>query len=179
MLRSFNTKDIVFIAILSAALTLVGVLVMPLVMSYTLFGLRNMASAFFYSIFIIIGLMKIPKVGTLTLIGLFHGSVLLMIAPVMFFTMFLGAVLGEIIMVLIYRDYSKDSARILTSTLYIPMTFPMTLAFTVLIHGKTFGEIVENPFATVVLLFLSLGLSYLGSRVGYKISLELKRAGKL
>ena len=43
--KKFQVKDFVFLAILSAAMTLCGGITMPLVMHTTLFGLRNMAAA--------------------------------------------------------------------------------------------------------------------------------------
>ncbi len=56
--KKFQVKDFVFLAVLSAAMTLCGGITMPLVMHTTVFGLRNMAAAPIYSIFVAIGLMK-------------------------------------------------------------------------------------------------------------------------
>ena len=77
--KKFQVKDFVFLAVLSAAMTLCGGITMPLVMHTTVFGLRNMAAAPIYSIFVAIGLMKVRKPGALTIIGLFSG------APLIFF----------------------------------------------------------------------------------------------
>ena len=78
--KKFQVKDFVFLAVLSAAMTLCGGITMPLVMHTTVFGLRNMAAAPIYSIFVAIGLMKVRKPGALTIIGLFSG------APLIFFS---------------------------------------------------------------------------------------------
>ena len=43
--KKFQVKDFVFLAVLSAAMTLCGGITMPLVMHTTVFGLRNMAAA--------------------------------------------------------------------------------------------------------------------------------------
>ena len=59
--KKFQVKDFVFLAVLSAAMTLCGGITMPLVMHTTVFGLRNMAAAPIYSIFVAIGLMKVRK----------------------------------------------------------------------------------------------------------------------
>ncbi|MGF7142644.1 glucan phosphoethanolaminetransferase (alkaline phosphatase superfamily) [Anaerotaenia torta] len=178
-LQKFTIKDIVFIAILSAALALAGLLVMPLVMSSTLFGLRNMASAILYSILVLIGLMKVRKIGTLTLIGLFHGSVLLMMSPVMFWNMIIGGFVSELITWLIFRSYDKNGAKLLAATLFIPLTIPVTLVFTMLLHGQSIGEILNRPVLSGVLFIATILLSYAGARIGYKIGCELQRAGKL
>ena len=57
--KKFQVKDFVFLAILSAAMTLCGGITMPLVMHTTLFGLRNMAAAPIYALFCAIGMMKV------------------------------------------------------------------------------------------------------------------------
>lgn len=178
-LERFTIKDIIFIAILSAALTLAGLLTMPLVMSVTLFGLRNMTSALVYPIFVILGIMKIKKMGTLTLMGILHGSVLIMMAPVMFWSIFLAALLSELITYLIYRNYEKDKAKILAATLFIPMTLPFTLIFTMLINGKNLGEIIEKPFLSVAVCAVTVVISYLSTKIGEKLGRELQKAGKL
>jgi uncharacterized membrane protein len=59
MVKKFKVKDIVYLAIISAELTIVGMLTMPLVMSITLFGVRNITVAIVYPIFCVIALMKI------------------------------------------------------------------------------------------------------------------------
>lgn len=176
---AFRVKDVVFIAILSAALTLSGLITMPLVMSISLFGIRNMASALLYSLFVMLGLMKVQKPGTLTLIGFLHGSVLLMMAPVMFWSMFIGAFLTECIALLIFKHYDKTQAQIFAATLFIPMTLPMTLIFTMVIHGLSFSEILSQPLLAVLLSVATVALSYIGSKLGAKIGNELKKAGKI
>lgn len=178
-LNRFTVKDIVFIAILSAAITLSGLITMPLVMSVTLFGVRNMASAFLYALFVAIGLLKVRKIGTLTLIGLLHGSVLLMMAPVMFWSMFIGALLTELLTLMLFKSYEKEKAIAFSAVTFIPMTLPFTLIFSMLIHGKTFESLVEKPLLSLGICALTLLLSYLGTALGLKMGKELKKAGKL
>ncbi len=175
----FTVKDVVFIAILSAAITIAGLLTMPLVMSVTLFGVRNMASAFLYTVLIAIGLLKVKKLGTLTLVGLLHGSVLIMMAPVMFWTMFLAGLLTELVVLLVFRNYDHEKAIPFATILFIPMTIPLTLITSSIVHGIPIQEIVEKPMISLVLVFLTLGLSLIGTNVGMKIGKELRKAGKL
>jgi hypothetical protein len=179
MLKKFTVKDISFIAILSAALVLAGLLTMPLVMSNHLFGIRNMVSALLYSLFTMLGLLKVSKMGTLSILGLFHGVVLLMMTPVMFMNMLIGALVSELVVFAIYRSYDTDKAKFLASVLFIPMTFPITLIFTMLIHGKTVSEIMEKPLLAVLFFVASILLSVLGAKIGYMLGRELKKAGKL
>lgn len=178
-LERFTVKDIIFIASIAAALTLGGLLTMPLVMSIDLFALRNMVSAFLYSIFTILGIMKVKKMGTLLIIGLLHSFVLLMIVPVMFFSMFLSAFLAELITFIFFRSYKTDRAKVFATTLFIPMSLPTTLLFTMLIHGKSFNEVIGRPVLSLVICVATVALSYIGSKLGFKMGTELQKAGKL
>ncbi|MDR2109027.1 MAG: hypothetical protein LBP28_06185, partial [Coriobacteriales bacterium] len=74
----FSVGDIVFLAILAAALTIVGALTMPLAMTVTLFGVRNAAAALFYGLFGALALTKVRRPGALVLLALFNGVILLM-----------------------------------------------------------------------------------------------------
>lgn len=103
--KKFQVKDFVFLAILSAAMTLCGGITMPLVMHTTLFGLRNMAAAPIYALFCAVGLMKVRKPGALTVIGLFSGAPLAFFSTVMFFNNLVAAVIAELLMLLFFRGY--------------------------------------------------------------------------
>ena len=109
--KKFQVKDFVFLAVLSAAMTLCGGITMPLVMHTTVFGLRNMAAAPIYSIFVAIGLMKVRKPGALTIIGLFSGAPLIFFSTVMFFNNFVSAIIAELIMLFDFQRLSKESFR--------------------------------------------------------------------
>lgn len=177
--EKFTVKDIIFIAVLSAALTLCGLITMPLVMNIDIFALRNLASAILYSLFCMLGIMKVRKMGTLTLIGLLCGFVVLMMTPVMFWSLFLGALACEIVTFIIFRNYSSDNAKLFAATMYIPFTFPGNLVFAMLIHGKSAGEVYNTPVLSSFLIIATVLLSYIGAKMGQKIGKELQKAGKL
>ena len=120
--KKFQVKDFVFLAVLSAAMTLCGGITMPLVMHTTVFGLRNMAAAPIYSIFVAIGLMKVRKPGALTIIGLFSGAPLIFFSTVMFFNNFVSAIIAELIMLLIFRGYQKKVSVFVTTGIYAVFT---------------------------------------------------------
>ncbi len=178
-LNKFTIKDIIFIAIMAAALVLAGAVVMPLVMSTSLFGLRNMTSAILYSILTMIALMKVQKIGTLTLLGLFHGFVLLMMAPVMFFNMVIGSFVSELITWLIFKNYESNTTKVFASTLFIPMTLPTTFVLTMIIHGQSVNEIIDRPVISLLLCITTVVLSYIGTKIGQKLGRELQKAGKI
>jgi energy-coupling factor transport system substrate-specific component len=177
--QKFTVKDIIFLAILSAALTIASGLTMPLVMTVTLFGVRNLVAAAIYGIFSIIALLKVRKPGALVIVGFFHGAVLLMMAPVMFFNMVIGAIMAELIVLLFFKNYDNDISIILIAGLYIPFTLPTTLIFTMVLNGQSFRQIVGNPLLSGIVCVGTVVLSFVGVKIGLKIGKELQRAGKL
>lgn len=177
--QSYKVKDIIFLAVIAAALTITGVLTMPLVMTVTLFGVRNMAAATFYGIFCVIALMKIPKPGALTLVAFFNGAVLLMMSPVMFLNNMVGALLAELVALLIFKSYNSEKAIVTAAGLFVPMTLPLSIIFSMLINGTTFEQIVEHPEISAFVCTGTILLSFAGAFLGLKISRELKKAGTL
>ena len=119
-LQKFTIKDIVFLAIMAALLFLCTGLAMPL-MAINIFGLRNMATAIFYGIFGVLALMKVPKPGALTLLGLFNAAILLMMSPAMFAATAASAFLAEAIALAIYKNY--DDERKGSAGLFSPQDF--------------------------------------------------------
>lgn len=177
--KKFQVKDFVFLAVLSAAMTLCGGITMPLVMHTTVFGLRNMAAAPIYSIFIAIGLMKVRKPGTLTVIGLFSGAPLIFFSTVMFFNNFISAIFAELIMLLIFRGYEKKSAVFVTTGIYMPFSLPVSVLFSLWLNGQSYEQLIANPKVSVLTSIGTIVLAFVGSAIGMKISAELQKAGKL
>jgi energy-coupling factor transport system substrate-specific component len=178
-LQKYTVKDIVFLAILAAALTITGMITMPLVMAVTLFGVRNAGAALFYGLFGVIALMKVRKPGALLLVGLFNGAILLMMSPVMFINNVIGSLLAEAIALLIFRSYDSDKSIVTAAGLFVPLTLPCSLLFGMILNGKTFAEVVENPVASIFICLAAIVLSFIGAFIGLKIGRELRKAGKL
>ncbi|MDO5696069.1 MAG: MptD family putative ECF transporter S component [Eubacteriales bacterium] len=179
MFKKFTVKDIVFLAIFSAVLLAVGGLVMPLVMFTHIYALRQLVSAPLFALFCIIAIYKVPKPGALSIIGLITGLVLSFMSPIMFFNNFFGAVIAELITLLIFRSYEKPAAPVLAAGLYIPLTLPITLVSTQIMKGKSIAEQINDPMQTVWIVIGTFILSFLGAFIGKKIAKELRKAGKL
>lgn len=178
-LRRFTVRDIVFLAIMAAALTITGMVTMPLVMTVTLFGVRNAAAAIFYGAFGAIALMKVPKPGALLLLGAFNGAVLLMMSPVMFGNNLVGSLLAETVALLIFRGYGSDKAIVVAAGLFVPFTLPLSILFGVLLNGQTLAELVEKPTLSLLFCAAAVALSFAGALIGRKIGGELRKAGKI
>ncbi|MDO4362945.1 MAG: hypothetical protein Q4C99_00320 [Clostridia bacterium] len=177
--KKFEVKDFVFLAVLSAAMTLCGGITMPLVMHTTVFGLRNMAAAPIYSIFVAIGLMKVRKPGALTIIGLFSGAPLIFFSTVMFFNNFISAIIAELIMLLIFRGYSKKSSVFVTTGIYMPISLPVSVLFSIWLNGQSYEQFIAKPTVSVLTSIGTIILAFVGSAIGMKIAAELQKAGKL
>ena len=162
-------------AVLSAAMTLCGGITMPLVMHTTVFGLRNMAAAPIYSIFVAIGLMKVRKPGALTIIGLFSGAPLIFFSTVMFFNNFVSAIIAELIMLLIFRGYQKKVSVFVTTGIYLPIS----VLFSLWLNGQSYDQLTANPKISVLTSIGTIALAFLGAAIGMKIAAELQKAGKL
>ena len=166
-------------AVLSAAMTLCGRITMPLVMHTTVFGLRNMAAAPIYSIFVAIGLMKVRKPGALTIIGLFSGAPLIFFSTVMFFNNFVSAIIAELIMLLIFRGYQKKVSVFITTGIYMPFSLPISVLFSLWLNGQSYAQLTANPKISVLTSIGTIILAFLGAAIGMKIAAELQKAGKL
>lgn len=177
--KKFQVKDFVFLAVLSAAMTLCGGITMPLVMHTTVFGLRNMAAAPIYSIFVAIGLMKVRKPGALTIIGLFSGAPLIFFSTVMFFNNFVSAIIAELIMLLIFRGYQKKVSVFVTTGIYMPFSLPISVLFSLWLNGQSYDQLTANPKISVLTSIGTIALTFLGAAIGMKIAAELQKAGKL
>ena len=177
--KKFQVKDFVFLAVLSAAMTLCGGITMPLVMHTTVFGLRNMAAAPIYSIFVAIGLMKVRKPGALTIIGLFSGAPLIFFSTVMFFNNFVSAIIAELIMLLIFRGYQKKVSVFITTGIYMPFSLPISVLFSLCLNGQSYAQLTANPKISVLTSIGTIILAFLGAAIGMKIAAELQKAGKL
>ena len=177
--KKFQVKDFVFLAVLSAAMTLCGGITMPLVMHTTVFGLRNMAAAPIYSIFVAIGLMIVRKPGALTIIGLFSGAPLIFFSTVMFFNNFVSAIIAELIMLLIFRGYQKKVSVFVTTGIYMPLSLPISVLFSLWLNGQSYDQLTANPKISVLTSIGTIALAFLGAAIGMKIAAELQKAGKL
>lgn len=179
MFRKFKVRDVVFLAVLAAVTTLFGALAMP-VMKSTLFGVQTLVTCLFYSLFAVVGLRKVRKPGALALFGLLTGFPLLFMAPVMFFNNFIGALLAEALVLLLFRGYEQKTAVITGASLFMILTMPLSLPFSMWLNGKSHENFLNGVWWQSALVFAGvIALSVAGAFIGWKIADELQKAGKL
>lgn len=183
--KKYKIKDIVFLAVITAC-TLVTGAIMPLLVNVPFFGIIQLGLGLQFSVFPVIGMMKVRKPGALLLQSVFISCFLVFMFPPMVLII-LCALIAEALALLIFRGYKKDRACVLAGTLYMPLTIPLLYlyynafytvtgsekaAVSMFIGGGNAGVVVGITVAVVALCFV-------GSVLGMVITRELKKAGKL
>ena len=176
MFRRYKIKDIVFLAIITAC-TLVTSAIMPLLIHVPVFGIIQLGLGLQFSIFPVIGLMKV---------GIFIALFLVMMFPPMALIA-VCAVVVELLVFAIFRSYKNDWACVMAGTLYMPLTVPLLYLYYNVNYTVT-GEENEavtmflgatDPWVIVGMTAAIVVLCFVGSVVGMIISRELKKAGVL
>ncbi len=178
-MKKFTSKDIVFLAILSVALLLISSLIMPVVMFTQITALRQLFAAPIFAIFSVIAIKKVPKIGTLTIVGFFSGVVLMFMSVIMLINQVIGAIIVEILVLIFFRSYEKKSSIIFAAALYTPITLPLSLAAQVIMKGENLQDLLGSPLQMYGFPLAVVALSIIGAFLGLKIANELKRTGKL
>lgn len=177
----FKVRDVVFLAIISAV-ALCTCAVMPLVASLqtVIFGIAQVVTSLQISVFLAIGLMKVRKPGALFIMALLTGLFQLLMAPPMFFSNIIIGLVLEILVILIFRGYKKDSAVFFAVVLYEPLSLPFNYLYNRLFGREAMAAVAARaPWITVGMTLAVIALSALGAWIGIKISKELKKSGAL
>ncbi len=185
IIRKYKIKDIVFLAIITAC-TLVTGAVMPLLVNVPLFGIVQLGLGLQFSIFPVIGLMKVRKPGALFLQSVFISAFLIFMFPPMAL-LTVCALIAEGVALLPFRGYQNDWACVVAGTLYMPLTLPLMWLYYNTFYTVTGSEKAAtslflggtNPGVAVGISVAAVALCFVGSVVGMLIARELKKAGVL
>lgn len=185
IIRKYKIKDIVFLAIITAC-TLVTGAVMPLLVNVPLFGIVQLGLGLQFSVFPVIGLMKVRKPGALLFQSIFISVFLIFMFPPMALLM-VCALIAEGVALLPFRGYQNDWACVVAGTLYMPLTLPLMWLYYNTFYTVTGSEKAAtslflggaNPVVAVGISVAAVALSFVGSVVGMLIARELKKAGVL
>lgn len=185
IIRKYKIKDIVFLAIITAC-TLVTGAVMPLLVNVPLFGIVQLGLGLQFSVFPVIGLMKVRKPGALFLQSIFISAFLIFMFPPMAL-LTVCALIAEGVALLPFRGYQNDWACVVAGTLYMPLTLPLMWLYYNTFYTVTGSEKAAtslflggaNPVVAVGISVAAVALCFVGSVVGMLIARELKKAGVL
>lgn len=183
--KKYRIKDIVFLAIITAC-TLVTGAVMPLLVNVPLFGIVQLGLGLQFSVFPVIGLMKVRKPGALFWQSVFISAFLIFMFPPMAL-LTVCALIAEGVALLPFRGYQNDWACVVAGTLYMPLTLPLMWLYFNTFYTVTGSEKAAtslflggaNPVVAVGISVAAVALCFVDSVVGMLIARELKKAGVL
>ena len=183
LFRKYKIKDIVFLAIMAACMLVTGA-IMPLVGQIPLFGIVQLCLGLQFSVFPVIGMMKVRKAGALVFMSLCCGVLLVFMSPVMFFSVLLCALIAEALTGVIFRSYKRDGACLFAGTIYFPCSLPFLYVYYNFLYTVTSesGEAVSafvgaSPAVAIGMSAAVLAVCFVGALVGMLVSRELKKSG--
>ncbi|HQC54832.1 MAG TPA: MptD family putative ECF transporter S component [Clostridia bacterium] len=178
--QKFTVRDIVFLAIVAAVMILTCA-VMPLVAELTkvIFGIAQLVTALQMSLFISVGLMKVRKFFSVTLMLIFMGAIMVAMSPVMGLSNIFVALVVELIILAIFRGYKKDIACFLAAALVPPLGLIVPVVWNSITTPEVFQKTVSNGWVVAGMILAIVAVSLLGAFLGVKISKELEKAGVL
>jgi len=128
----FSTREYVLAALLAGALLAVSSIIIPLTLPLRIPGLANAVNAPVASFFLVIGLARLRKPGSLLLILGIYGLICLMIHPVIFSFIMTGAIVAEIVTWLFFRGFGTPKAQVTGAVVYEMASFPAAMLFSLL-----------------------------------------------
>ena len=183
LFRKFKIKDIVFLAIMAACMLVTGA-TMPLVGQIPVFGIVQVCLGLQFSIFPVIGMMKVRKTGSLLFMSLCCGVVLVFMNTIMFACTLICALITEVLTALIFRGYKKDGASVFAGIIFFPLTLPFLYIYYNFLYTvtKDTGVAVKafigaDPWIAIGMSAAVLAVCALGSFIGYIIARELRKSG--
>jgi hypothetical protein len=175
----FELGDIVFAAVMAAAILIIGFVTVPIVVHIPIPGIRNVVSAPFSAMLLTIGAARIRKRGALLLVLGLSSVVYLLISPVIPAFVLSAAIIAELLNLTTYRGYATRQARIVCITALYTIMTPLGTLFGALLLGGKYRESLSSGWFLLGMSAAVLVLSLLGALAGEKIVKELTRAGKL
>ena len=183
--QKYMIKDIVFLAIITCC-TLVTGAIMPLLVNVPLFGIIQLGLGLQFSLFPVIGMMKVKKPFAFLLQSMFISIFLVFMFPPMVL-LIACALVAELLTLLIFKGYKNDWACVFAGTLYMPLTLPLLYMYYNVFYTVSGEEKAAvsmfigggNVGLTVGISFAVIAVCFVGSVIGMVIARELKKAGKL
>ena len=157
---------------------------MPLLVNVPLFGIVQLGLGLQFSVFPVIGMMKVRKPGALLLQSIFISVFLIFMFPPMALII-VCALIAEAVVLLFFRGYRSDWACVVAGTLYMPLTLPLMYLYYNAFYTVTGSEKAAtsmflggaNPVVVGGISFAVVALCFAGSVIGMLIARELKKAG--
>lgn len=172
---NFTLRDIVFAAIIAAAMNVLSFVTVPLVVAVPVPGIRVVVVAPFYGLLLSLSLVRINKAGTATLVSFLAGAVLVFVGPVILVFLLASGIVTDLLIYAFLRDMERPRNVIVGSALYLAAMVPF---------GSLFGSLMlqDTPLAALVtqwwLVLLAAAVASLlggaGAWLGVRANRELR-----
>ncbi|MDN6769491.1 MAG: MptD family putative ECF transporter S component [Bifidobacterium mongoliense] len=174
----FGVRDIVFLAISGALVLVCSALTAPL-HAIGLFGLPQMCVAPFFAFFMAVGVLKVRKPGSATIIAAVSALLSLMMRPASGIMALLTGLIAELIILAIYRDYRRIAA-VYAVSIFTPIAMvPVQVLYYTLVLGRNLSTVMSFNLVVAVVLAVTVVLAVGGSLLGVKVGRELIAHGRL
>lgn len=174
----FGVRDIVFLAISGALVLVCSALTAPL-HAIGLFGLPQMCMAPFFAFFMAVGVLKVRKPGSATIIAAVSALLSLMMRPASGIMALLTGLIAELIILAIYRDYRRIAA-VYAVSIFTPIAMvPVQVLYYTLVLGRNLSTVMSFNLVVAVVLAVTVVLAVGGSLLGVKVGRELIAHGRL
>lgn len=171
-------RDIVFLAISGALVLVCSALTAPL-HAIGLFGLPQMCVAPFFAFFMAVGVLKVRKPGSATIIAAVSALLSLMMRPASGIMALLTGLIAELIILAIYRDYRRIAA-VYAVSIFTPIAMvPVQVLYYTLVLGRNLSTVMSFNLVVAVVLAMTVVLAVGGSLLGVKVGRELIAHGRL
>lgn len=173
----WTTREYVFAAMISAALLVVASIVIPFTLPLRIPGLANAVNGLFGSFFLVIGLIRLKKPGSLLLITGIYSLICLSVSPLVFAFVLIGGIFGETVCTTLFRGYHGKLAPVCGAVLYEMGMFPAAMVLSFFFLPERYQELA--PWIFIVAEIAIFTTSLIGALIGLKVARELSRAGRL
>jgi len=176
--RYFSARDLAFVAVICAIITAVVIVSHRLAAPFLRIpGAIQVSSAFFVGIVAAIGLAKVKKVGTFTLIGVTRGLIagfIIPAMPILFLAVATGGVFADGVTKLFRADYSEEKFVISACGCYTFARAVVAMGMAVVLG---LPRAILSPHVILAVSLVCFALGSIGGYVGTRIAKELKEAG--
>jgi hypothetical protein len=173
----FTTREYVFAAMIACGLLLTASVIIPLTLPLRIPGLANAATAPFSSFFLVVGLMRLRKPGSLLLITGIYALICLAISPLIFGFIMVGGLLGEAVCSMVFKGYRGKVAPVVGAVLYEVGMFPAAMVLSLFFIPERYTNMALWVWFAAESAIVATSL--MGALCGLKVARELAHAGKL
>ncbi|MCK8816402.1 hypothetical protein MWH28_03355 [Natroniella sulfidigena] len=159
----YSTKELVIISITVALMVVVGFIFYALA-NFLLFpGYRFIILGAFLGFMITIPILKIRKVGVITVTSIVFAMIMSLISIFMGLAIVMTALATELTAFLLFRDYTTKH-KIIFSAAFYPFYGAIIFVFiSSLLIGKNIYDLIGSPTLFLISLVIVYGLGLLGS----------------